>query len=666
MTIQRVKECIEITTAYQFLLTYFPYQMLRPQQDKLILLSNKTITNGSNAIIEAPTGIGKTLGILAGVLAETIKHNLKLLYVCRTHAQMTRVIEELRAIVTKRSQSIKGISIGGKHVMCIKSNIRNLDAEVINDTCNAVKKRCPFFRRTQSFDIEPLLHELNSCPMTSQDLYKFSKMYGLCPFELQKKLLPHMDVITLSYQYIFNPLLRYHIIERFIELTNCFIVLDEAHNLPTIAKSIVSKKLKLSSIENALDETKTFHRIAPLNAPQMIYDFLSDIYVKTIEYAQSRGLRGNKEIKITYRKDKGTYQSHVALCTNLDKQTIDFLIEQIITWGEKIREYRANKDSVARSSLYRVGKFLRSLEKAATDPVFEAILSKQKLPSKETYLLEIIAFDPRPITKPIFDRVYGSIAMSGTMQPLNAYAEVVGLNTPLCEAFSSPYNKANFLVLCTPKLHTKGGGRKMSPGMQKAYVDRITEVIKNTDGNTGVFCASYDILRLFETPLAKKVDELGKFLFVEQGNMPTYLNDKMIREFKTHGNLGGAVLLGVMGGRNSEGQDFPDRAMSSVCIVGVPFSQWNVRTKLEIQYYDQVFPKKGRLYGYTIPAIMRAAQAAGRVIRSLTDRGIICFMDERYMNRVYYRFLPMWLRENMRKMNIKRGSLGVIVRRFFR
>jgi len=671
MTIQRVKECIEITTAYQSLLTYFPYQMLRPQQDKLILLSNKTITNGFNAIIEAPTGIGKTLGILAGVLAETIKHNLKLLYVCRTHAQMTRVIEELRAIVTKRSHSIKGISIGGKHVMCIKSNIRNLDAEVINDTCNAVKKRCPFFRRTQSFDIEPLLHELNSCPMTSQDLYKFSKMYGLCPFELQKKLLPHMDVITLSYQYIFNPLLRYHIIERFINLANCFIVLDEAHNLPTIAKSIVSKKLKLSSIENALDETKTFTHIAPLNVPQMIYDFLSDIHSKTIEYAQSRRLKGNKEIKITCRKDNGTFQSHVALCTNLDKQTIDSLIAQTITWGEKIREYRANKDSVARSSLYRVGKFLRSLEKAATDPVLEAILSKQKLPSKETYLLEIIAFDPRPITQPVFERVYGSIAMSGTMQPLNAYAEIVGLNTntSLCEAFSSPYSKDNFLVLCTPKLNTKGGGRKMSLDlrMQKAYVDRIAEVVKNTDGNTGIFCASYDILRLFENPLAKVLDELGKFLFVEQRNMPTYLNDKMVREFKTHGNLGGggAVLLGVMGGRNSEGQDFPGKEMSSVCIIGVPFSQWNVRTKLEIQYFDQAFPSKGRLYAFTIPAIRRAAQAAGRSIRSLSDRAVIIFMDQRYLYRAYNRFLPMWLRENMKQANIKRGKLGDIVKRFF-
>ncbi|MHA2060917.1 MAG: DEAD/DEAH box helicase, partial [Candidatus Sifarchaeia archaeon] len=452
------------------LLTYFPYSNLRPHQDKLILLSKKAIKNGLNAIIEAPTGIGKTLGILAGVLPELTTPDMKLLYVCRTHTQMTRVIEELRAIVAKRGHQIKGISIGGKHVMCIKSNVRNIpDAEILNDTCNAIKKKCHFFQRTKGFNIESLLDELNKCPMTSQDVYKFSKMHGLCPFELQKKLLPNMDVITLSYQYFFNPILRYYVIERFIELANCFIILDEAHNLPSIVKSIISIKLKLSSIKNALEEVQTYCHIVQLKNPETIRDFLSNIYVKTVEYARSRRLRENKEIKITSRKEKDTLQSHISLCSDLDKQEINFLIDRIITWGERIREYRAKSENVARSSLYRVGKFLKSMEKAVTDPVFEVILKKQKLPSKETNLLEIISFDPRPITQPLFDRIYGLIAMSGTMQPLKAFADVVGLNTPLCEAFSSPYNTDNFLVLGVSKLHSKGGGRKMLLGMQNAY-----------------------------------------------------------------------------------------------------------------------------------------------------------------------------------------------------
>ena len=244
------------------LLTYFPYLKLRPHQDKLILLSKNVIKNGLNAIIEAPTGIGKTLGILAGVLSELTTKNLKLMYVCRTHTQMNRVIEELNAIVAKEEHQIKGISIGGKHVMCIKSNVRDiLDAEILNDTCNAIKKKCQFFQRTKGFNIESLLDELNKCPMTSQDVYKFSKMNGLCPFELQKKLLPNMDVITLSYQYFFNPILRYYIIERFIELANCFIILDKAHNLPSIVKSIISRKLMLSSIKNALDEIRVYSKI---------------------------------------------------------------------------------------------------------------------------------------------------------------------------------------------------------------------------------------------------------------------------------------------------------------------------------------------------------------------------------------------------------------------
>ncbi len=648
------------------LLTYFPYSNLRPHQDKLILLSKKAIKNGLNAIIEAPTGIGKTLGILAGVLPELTTHDMKLLYVCRTHTQMKRVIEELQAIVKEKGHAIQGIALSGKHVMCVKSSMRDMDAETLNDTCNAIKKRCPFFQRMQNFDINPLLQDLYSCPMTSQDLYSYAKFNGICPFELQKKLLREMDVITISYQYLFQPLLRYHILERFVELNSCFIVLDEAHNLPFIAKSIISMNLSLTSIEKALSETKEYRRLSPLKHPSKLTDFLSDIYVRIIEYAQSKRLKSNKELRIYSRKESGSHRSHISFCTNIeDQDTLNFIIENTVAWGEKIREYRAEKDGVARSSLYSVGKFLRLLEKAAINPAFEALLKRRKSTDKQAYLLEIIAFDPRIVTQPVFDRIYGSVSMSGTMQPLNAYAEVVGIHDPLCEGFSSPYNNDNFLVLCTPKLHTKGGGRKMTSGMQKLYVNRIMEVIANTKGNTGVFCASYDVLKVLEEPLLTEIDKLGRFLFVEQGHKASYVNDKMIREFKTHGDLGGATLLGVMGGRNSEGQDFPGKEMSSVCIVGVPFAPWNVRMKLEINYYEQTFPRKGRLYAYTIPAMRRAGQAAGRVIRSLKDRGIIIFMDERYMKANYNRFLPRWLRENLKKTNIKRSNLGERIRDFF-
>jgi DNA excision repair protein ERCC-2 len=551
--------------------------------------------------------------------------------------------------------------------MCLKSKIRDIaDAEILNDTCNAIKKKCQFFQRTKGFNIDFIIDEINKSPMTSQDVYKFSKMHGLCPFELQKKLLPNMDIITLSYQYFFNPILRYYIIERFIELKNSFIILDEAHNLPSIVKSIISRKLKLSSIKNAVDEIRAYSKLLNFTNLETIIDFLSNIYENKIEYSHSRRLRENIDIKITSRKENEHLKSHISLCTGLDKKDIDFLIDQIIACGKKIRDYQAQSENIARSSTYKVGKFLKLMEQAVNDPVFDVILNKHKQPSEETFLFEIIAYDPRRVTQPLLDRVYGSIAMSGTMQPLNAFSDVIGLKNPLCEAFSSPYNPDNFRVLCTSKLHSKGGGRKMRLAMQNTYVDRMIEVIQNTDGNSGVFCASYDILKLLKTSLAKKVDELGKFFFVEHTNMQSYLNERMIDEFKKHGDLGGAVLLGVIGGRNSEGQDFPGKEMSSVCIVGVPFSQFNIRTKLEIQYYERAFPRRGRLYAYIIPAMRRAAQAAGRVIRSLSDRGIIIFMDQRYLYRTYNRFLPLWLRENMKQVSIKPDNLSKRTARFFK
>jgi len=652
------------------LLSRFPYPSLRPGQDRLIILSNETIKNQLHTVIEAPTGIGKTIGILSGVLDDIIEKQLTLLYVCRTHTQMSRVIEELRGIVAKRNIPIRGLSLGGRHVMCIKANVRKLDSTTLNDTCNAIKKQCAFFKRAQSFDIKPLIQQIESKPMTHLDLYNFAKVRGLCPFELQKKVIPDLDVIALSYQYMFNPILRYHIIERKINLQNCFIVIDEAHNLPAIVKSILGNIMPLSTIRRAINETREFPQLSSLSEPKLISELLNEIYVKTIDHAHSKNLKVNQDIKITNRKDQKTksLRGHISLCTDLNNQdAIDVFIDSIILWGEAIRSTRIQKEGIARSSLYRTGVFLKRMELAVSDPKLEVLLRKQKTRFKGgDYLLEIMVFDPRVATQLIFDRVYGSISMSGTMQPLSAYAEVVGINTPRCETFNSPYQQANFLVYCTPLLHTKGGGRRMSYDMQNVYVDRIMELVANTDGNTGVFCPSYDILNMLRISLKEKIDEHGKFLFAERGDLPSYHNDRMIREFKEHSKLRGAVLLGVCGGRNSEGQDFPGKEMSSVCIVGVPFAQWNIRTKLEVKYFNNVFPGRGRLYAYTIPAIRRAAQAAGRVIRSLSDRGIIVFMDQRFLYQAYNRYLPAWLSNNMKKINIKRGVLGNRVKKFFK
>jgi DNA excision repair protein ERCC-2 len=176
-------------------------------------------------------------------------------------------------------------------------------------------------------------------------------------------------------------------------------------------------------------------------------------------------------------------------------------------------------------------------------------------------------------------------------------------------------------------------------------IDLISQVCKNTPQNIGVFCASYNVLDGLLTEGLE--DALSKPLLIEKRHMSSRENDKLIHQFKDFASINGAVLLGVMGGRSAEGADYPGNEMNAVVVVGVPYATPTPMVQAQIEYYNSQFTGKGRIYGYNIPAMRRASQAAGRPIRSLTDRGALIFLDYRLAGSYLRQYLPAWIRENV-------------------
>jgi DNA excision repair protein ERCC-2 len=159
---------------------------------------------------------------------------------------------------------------------------------------------------------------------------------------------------------------------------------------------------------------------------------------------------------------------------------------------------------------------------------------------------------------------------------------------------------------------------------------------------------------------------LNKPLFKERRGMSSKTNEKMVAEFKDCAGSDGAVLLGVQGGRSSEGVDFPGDQMNSVIVVGVPYAEPTPRVKAQIDYYEKRFPKFGREYGYILPAMKKASQAAGRPIRTLEDRGAIVFLDYRFATSYCRAFLPSWLSSGMKVLPDKDEMLAREINRFFK
>jgi DNA excision repair protein ERCC-2 len=279
-----------------------------------------------------------------------------------------------------------------------------------------------------------------------------------------------------------------------------------------------------------------------------------------------------------------------------------------------------------------------------------------------TAKLEIVALDPSRTTSPVFSTAYSTVAMSGTLQPLEAFARITKLpETAVQLVLPSPFPKEHMLSLVCLGVTT--AMEKRTPTMYQTIIQRISEVAENTPANTGIFVASFDVLNAL---IYEGLDKaLSKPLFRDRRGMTSKVNEKLVAEFKACSKEDGAVFLGVLGGRTSEGVDFPGNQMNSVIVVGVPYAEPTPRVKAQIDYYEKRFPKLGREYGYVLPAMKKASQAAGRPIRTLEDRGAIVFLDYRYATSYCKGFLPTWVTNELKVLQDKNGLLGQEVGDFF-
>jgi DNA excision repair protein ERCC-2 len=106
--------------------------------------------------------------------------------------------------------------------------------------------------------------------------------------------------------------------------------------------------------------------------------------------------------------------------------------------------------------------------------------------------------------------------------------------------------------------------------------------------------------------------------------------------------------------------------MNSVVIVGVPYAEPTPKVKAQIEYFEKCFPERGREYGYVIPAMKKASQAAGRPIRTLEDRAAMIFLDYRFSLPYCRQFFPSWIRDNIRILSNRDGTLANELQRFFK
>jgi DNA excision repair protein ERCC-2 len=629
---------------------YFPYSSVRPHQDDFINTIYNAVSSRRSVLIEGSNGLGKTISALSACIPVAMEKNLKILYVARTHRQHDRVIEELKVI--HRQQPVVGVSLRGRNEMCLNSFAQDgLDSKSMMEVCELLKAkgRCSFYQNVQKKTPEYL--ELSRAvavrPYLASDILSICTKREICPYELVKSAVSEARVIALSYLYLFETNIRMAFLKNLeTELSKIILVVDEAHNLPETAVDIASSQLSSYTVKQAELEANKFGN----KEVERFSQFLREEIEKLTEGAGREKIIQPSELlnRIAAQGIDKTSEFFAGMCES----------------GMAIKKRLLAEGKNPRSYIHSMGEFLQSWLETAEDESYIHVASGYFNREKNRAAkLEIVALDPGKITEPIFSATYANVIMSGTLQPLEAYARITRLpeNTVRFVA-PSPFPREHVFSAVSCGVSTSMENR--TPAMYDKMIDRINEVVNSTPTNTGIFAASFQVLNSLISEGLENT--LLKPLFHERQGMTSKANEKMVHDFKVCGDKGGAVFLGVQGGRTSEGVDFPGNQMNSVIVVGVPYAEPTPRVKAQIDYYERRFPNLGREYGYILPAMKKASQAAGRPIRTLDDKGAIVFLDYRFATSYCRGFLPSWITNGMKVLQDQKGLLATEVANFFK
>ena len=619
-------------------------------------------------MLVAPNGSGKTIIALSGLLSLAYEKNLKIIYLCRTHSQNRRVIRELIMISQKLEESnlgikLNGLSIRGRNEMCLNETLLSLklNPKESMSVCKDLRqnRNCSHFlnllkkkgKVENPINIAP---ELFNKPIDAEELIDFCMDEKICPYFLCKFLLKEMKVIICNYQWIFNPHIR-NIFLQFVdqELSNCILVLDECHNIIDVATEVNSNRITPYSLRLCLKDLEMYR------SPRLMQRFVGTLLDQFDEKKKGfnfgeQALDPIKYLKILFKE------------LNLrDLNEFKNLIEEMLEFSISVHNEKNSDGKISRDFLGSFSEFwLKWLKTYNLESYFFCFTSKL-VKGRKSITLEIVALDPREIVIPILKSVYTSLNLSGTVNPL-VYNNLMGLNES-GKSYNgiiadSPFPKENVKAVIVEGVDTKRDSR--TPEMFEKMISKINEVLMCTPANVGIFCASYQILKgLLSNGIKEIAQKNNKSFFSEARGLTASENNTMVDQFKTMASNGGAVLLGVCGGRNSEGEDYPGDYMNSVVVAGFPYHLPTPRVNAKIKYYDKIFRRQGWNFAYLYPAIQRANQASGRPIRKITDKGAIIFLDSRF--KAKNKWISEWIREEIEIIPDKPNALIQVLNPFW-
>ena len=630
-------------------MTLFPYKPRRNQTAIMQTIKN-ALESKIDIVFESGTGSGKTICTLSSTLEYALENNKKIIYTTRTNAQQRQVIIELRTIRNKNKDNkdkIFGVGIQGRANMCILARVdpelSKGTSEELSRYCSNEKKKarsdkknqgCIYYKNTfDKIKLEKIIQWVKKELPTAEEFINYCEKKQICPYEINKLLIRESKIVVCPYIYVFDLMIRNMLFDSLsVSEEDMILVIDEAHNLPDFIRELFSAELSMFMLNSCSFEVEKYgdprivdDRFSLSEFCKIISEIVRDLRDTYVYGVLENGLR--KEL---LRKDDAFIPSHefeteILSRLKITSKTLHDIIGDLIAYGEKIQEYKQKEGKLPRSYLHKLGLSLDFWINLDIDHYAKLVVDSRdgKNPRIEAYCL-----DPALGTEIIKD-FHSSIHMSGTLEPLEEYRDSIGLSeTTKLIAYPSPFPKENRKVLYVSDVTTKYdeiSKDNKNIEQMKAYVSKICNTFPK---NTMVFFPSFNIMSMFRH--LEQYNSIKRCLFVEERDMSQSALMELVSGFKEKGseNNGGATLFSVIGGRISEGMDFPAKQLELAVIVGIPYPKPTARQRGLQRYYDLKFGK-GWEYTVEAPTARKLLQSIGRLIRNETDKGVAIILDRR-------------------------------------
>ncbi len=584
----------------------FPFPTPRLYQSELMTSVQNITIKGDRGLIQAPTGIGKTMGVLIPSLGEALGRGAPLWYLTPKNSQFD-VVEKAILNIQKRNP-VKAFILTAKKKLC-------LNTELICD-----EDHCTFAKdhHTKVTDNKLITKLRRKKILNSRNLRAIGHKYQVCPYFLGSEVIPDFDIIVGDYNYVFSP--RAALTSQIARLSKAKrpnLLIDEAHNLYSRGIDYFSQTLCLEDFYSAdMDQTGLVKK-----------------WLKIVSLAETI-------FSICRPKNKFTEKI---------KPPLDLFQEVSQTLSAFLFSYLSEKQDITDDDhvltiFFKWTAFTELLELAGEESFVLYDMDKENI--------KVICCNAAPFLQGTLAEFNSVIAFSATLKPFNFFRTLSGFaNDCHTIEFDTPFPSNNRKILIIPQVSTKYRQRQREYPRIADAIKRITMIEK---GHYFIFGPSYQFIRELQVHLTATADSL---ISIQEGAMTqkelSALEIKIQQSQPTH------LILGVQGGSLSEGVDFHSPHLKGVFVLGPALPQFNLENKLRQEYYEKEFGM-GFNYSFSYPAMAKSIQAAGRVIRSESKKGLIIFMDDRFLKKDYMESMPKFWFEKSPNELAESGLLASI------